>query len=197
VRHLSELAKPQRQAALIGADEERETLAAEQQRRGMPAAEQLHRVAVRADFREDRGDELPLAQLAAQAGLDPGGDSEQAAFLVGRLSEHAQHGRRRCHRGQPLALDVPEDQPHAARGRHHLVQVPADPGPGGGRLVAHGQPDRADLSRDRPQQHALRHVSDHAGLGQFPVPASPATTGQDAGRRDARHGQEHCGQPPP
>src|SRR5262249_58873200 len=102
-RRIGELAQAERQAALVQADK-LGTCRAEEQRRGMAAAEQLDLGAVRADLGEDGGDELLIAELAGQAGLDPGDDRFEAVLLVGSLAEHAEDGRGRLYRWQALAL---------------------------------------------------------------------------------------------
>jgi hypothetical protein len=92
----------------------------------MTAAQQLDLRSVRADLGQHRGHELLGGELAGQAQLDPLRDHGQVGGVMRALPERAEHGRRRLHRDQPLALDVADDEPAAKQRGHDLVQVTTD-----------------------------------------------------------------------
>ena len=152
----------------------------------MTAAQQLDLGPVRGHLDQQCRHELLGVQLTGQPQLDAFRDPLQVGRIVRHLAESAQHGRRRLDRDQALALDVADDDPAAVQRVHHPVQVTADLRPRRGRHVAHGEPDRADLMRNRSEQHLLGHLRDGPDLGQFLLPALPHGGGDDRG-----HGHAH------
>jgi hypothetical protein len=157
----------------------------------VPAVEDLDHRAARGQLGEDGGDELLLRRLVAHALLDPRGDLRQVRGLVGRLAEGAEDHGGGPHRGDPLTLDVPEDDPDAPRGGDHLVEVTADPRGGGGGHV----PDRELRAWHLPgrgaQQDRLRDLRHRPDVGELPFPALAARArhhphDRHAGDRDER-----------
>ena len=157
----------------------------------MPAVEDLDHRAARGELGQDRRDELLLRGLVAHALLDPRGDLREVPGVVGRLAEGTEYHRGGPHRGDPLALDVPENDPHALRGGDDLVEVTADPGGGGSGHV----PDRELRARHFPgrgaQQDRLRDLRHRPDLGQLALPALASRTRHHpddghAGDRDER-----------
>jgi hypothetical protein len=154
------------------------------------AADQLDLALVRADLGEHRRDELLIIDVAGQAVLDPGDDRAQAFLRVRGFAERPEHGGGRLHRGQALALDIPDDEPQPVLGVRHLVQVAAHSGLGGGGQVPHGHLHRADLARHRPQQHLLDGLGHDPDLLQLLSPAALDPGRGHAHRRDGDRDQE-------
>jgi hypothetical protein len=156
----------------------------------MAAVENLDRRPAHDGLPDDRGHELLLGRLVAEAELDPRGDLGEVQGVEGGFAERAEHHRRGAHRGQPLALHVAEDEPHVGRGADHLVQVAADPGGGGGGDVPDGYIERRCLFRNRAQQDLLRDLGDRPDIGQLPLLALADGAGDHAGHGHAENGHE-------
>ncbi len=100
-----------------------------------------------------RGEGVVPGDRVLESVDDPG----QRGFTDGRLTKRPEDGETRPDRGEPLALDVPDDHPGSVGRRHHLVDVPADQtvlldrrvGPVGGHLVGHDGQRAQDLALER------------------------------------------------
>ena len=152
----------------------------------MPAVQQPDLLAVARYLGHDRGHEPAARCLVLKAPLDVRRDGRQIRLVIDRLAERRQHHRRRLDRGQALALHVGDDQPGSSGHRDDIVEVAADPGRRGGRDVAHGDLELADLARHLVQEDALGHVRDRPHVDQFPLLALARGAGDHGRHRDAR-----------
>ena len=130
----------------------------------MPAVQQPDFRAVLGYLGHDGGHKSPAGRLVLKAPFDVGRDRGQIRLVIDRFTERRQDHRRRLDRGQALTLHVGDDQPGGARHRDDIVKVTADSRRRGGRDVAHGYLDLADLARHLMQENALRDVRDRADV---------------------------------
>ncbi len=163
----------------------------------MPAVGEPDHGPVVRQVEHDRGDEvlpdlLPavreFGEVALVGRLQRVGQPCRVLVPVRDLAEGREQRRRVPDRPEPLAADVPDQQPGGPTDPHRRVQIAADVRFVGGGQVAGGESQRPGPVRQRAHQDALHGVGDAADPVEFEsVPfAHPAVRDHDGGDEGER-----------
>ncbi len=169
-------------------------LPVDQVRGRVAPVEQAYGRPVGGDLRQQGRGEVLVGRRPARPGrlpgqrlVEPPGQLGQGGGVLGLLAEGADGDGDRGDGLEPLAPDVPDQQPGPEGGVLDGVEVPADPGLGLGRRVARGHRQRAG-GGGRVRQHGqLDGLRDAPGPGQLLHLAGQEPVHHEGQRADQPH----------
>ena len=146
-------------------------------------AHQLQRLGL-GHLHEESRHELLVVEEPGEVLVHLLGDLDQGLAHRRGLPEGADHPGRLLDAGDPLASDVPDEQPDVVVGVVAVVEVAADEGAACGGLVQRGDRDVAGPLRQHRQDRPLGDLGDLGDLGEAALAVHPDGGDRDRGGAD-------------